>query len=98
MTIDREVDRNGGIRETIRLTDDENAAIKECHSILEERVRAHGETYDGHWKKMCEWWLLGILRFEGAEKMVDMARNAPFHDKKRLVAVGYAEVKEAQGE
>lgn len=98
MTIDREVDRNGGIRDTIRLTDGENAAIGECHRILEERFRAHGETYDVHRKKMCEWWLLGLLRFEGVEKMADMARSSPFHDKKRLVAVGYAEVKEEQGE
>lgn len=94
MTIDRTIDHRGGIHETIKLTASEIADLEECHNILRKRFEARGKAYDRYQEDMCEWWLLGHLRFGGAEKMMDMAINTPFHEKRRLVAVGYAETKE----
>lgn len=81
MTIDREIDCTGAIHDSIKLTADESVALDKCHGILRERFEQMGEPYDRARKEMCEWWLLGLLRFEGAEKMADMAKNAPFQEK-----------------
>lgn len=94
MTIEVEADRNGGTRGSIKLTAEEDAAIDRCHEILKARFEERGEPYSRGQKEMCEWWLQGILRFEGLEKMVSMVETAPFSSKKELVACGYAEVRE----
>ena len=95
MTIERIVEPDGSIHDKIKLTDEENTEIDRCHDILRLRFQQRGEEYTAEQQKMCEWWLQGILRFEGVKKMVCMAENAPFHEQKKLVACGYAEVKES---
>lgn len=78
MKVDRRGDSNGGIYDTIKLTVDEEAALDRCHEILRQRFANEGEPYDRAQKEICEWWLMGLLRFEGTEKMEKMAKNAPF--------------------
>lgn len=81
MKITREIDCNGAIHDIIELTTEENDAIDQCHEILRARFEERGEPYGRRQKEVCEWWLQGIIRYEGMEKMISFAKNAPFHEK-----------------
>lgn len=94
MKINRRIGVNGEIFDSIRLSQSDNAAIDRCHEILRKRFEKHGASYDEAQKNMCEWWLLGLLRYEGKQKMIDMAESAPFRSKRKLSVCGYAETKE----
>lgn len=94
MTIDRQIGRDGSTHDIISMTVEERVAVDKCHEIIRERFMEKGEPYDKARCEMCEWWLLGLLRYEGAQKMVKMAETAPFSEKKRMVAIGYAKMQE----
>lgn len=92
MTIERIVGLDGAIHDKISTTKEENAAIDYCHEILRQRFEARDEEYAKEQKELCEWWLQGWLRFEGMERMIDMAQNAPFRHRKCEVMGGYAAI------
>lgn len=77
------INRNSESCSKITLSAEETAAIDRCHEILKVRYKEAGFSYNVEQKNRCEWWLLGILRFEGMESMVNTARTAPFHENKR---------------
>ena len=56
--------------ETIVLTTEESDALEQCHDILRERYEELGELYDKENQDRCEWWLLGILKFDGIDKLM----------------------------
>lgn len=74
-----------GEEKNLELLACEIEALDKCHSILEGRFNEAGITYDKTQKERCEWWLLGILRFDGLEKMMWMAKNAPFKQRRKLI-------------
>ncbi len=92
MTIDRTVNDNGAIFDKVKLTTDEISTLDHCHEILRKRFEERGEPYTDDHRERCEWWLEGLLRFDGIEKMVEAAQNAPFPKKKKVIYVGYASV------
>ena len=61
--------------ENIRLSNKENKKLEHCHNIIEDRFMRKGVLYTDSLKERCEWCLLGILRFNGIEKMIDVAKN-----------------------
>jgi hypothetical protein len=98
MTIARQIGHDGSTHDIISMTAEECVAVDKCHEIIRKRFSEKGEPYDEAQRERCEWWLLGLLRYEGLEKMVKMAETAPFSGKKKIVTVGYAETKEVSHE
>lgn len=96
MTIERIIGSNGETFDIIKLTDNEMSELNRCHEILRSRFERKGHIYTNEQRELCEWWLQGILRFEGVEKMISMAESAPFHSHSNLVVTGYAEIKEME--
>lgn len=90
MKIDREIGSNGEIFDTIRLSHSEETAVDWCHEVLRWRFEENGACYDKAQKGLCEWWLLGVLRYEGKQKMIEMVQNTPFCTGKGMPMRGYA--------
>lgn len=76
MKIERVVDEKGRVTDKIFLNEEENKAIDEAHSIVEERCKAQGAAFSREDKEFLEWNFLGILRFEGIEALLNFARTA----------------------
>ena len=88
MTIERTVSETGAITDHIVLTQEEDRATDEAHRIIEERALSEGAQYN---YEMAEWWLLGILRSDGIESILNVAKTIPFqNNSKPKVMVGYS--------
>jgi len=89
MTVERRVEKNGAITDIITITDDENAAIDQAHSIVAERYKSLGLEQTAWEKEHLEYAFQGILRFEGVERMLDWARTAIISKGKSSTPRGY---------
>ncbi|MBE6666894.1 MAG: hypothetical protein E7607_01095 [Ruminococcaceae bacterium] len=87
MRVERKIGKFGEITDIIHLDNSEVEALDQAHEIIRERCLQEGVPYD---KEAIEYWLEGILRCEGVDKVLHMARNAPFARKKTTRSVGYA--------
>lgn len=79
MTINRLIEPDGSINDHIYITKTESDAIDHCHEILKIRFIERGELYTEVQRERCEWWLQGILRYDGVKQMICAAKNAMFH-------------------
>ena len=93
MRIERKVGELGEITDIIHLDNSEVEALDQAHEIIRERCLQEGVPYD---KEAVEYWLEGLLRCEGVDKVLHMARNAPFARKKTTRSVGYAGTTEVE--
>ena len=93
MRIERKIGELGEITDIIHLDNSEVEALDQAHEIIRERCLQEGVPYD---KEAVEYWLEGILRCEGVDKVLHMARNAPFARKNTTRSVGYAGTTEVE--
>ena len=91
MRVERKIGKLGEITDIIHLDNSEVEALDQAHEIIRERCLKEGVLYD---KEAIEYWLEGILRCEGVDKVLHMARNAPFARKKMTRSAGYADTTE----
>lgn len=77
MKIDCITDAQGRTTEKIHLTEEENKAVDMAHEIVAERGKQLGIAWTKEDVEHHEFMFLGILRYEGIEKLLNFARTAP---------------------
>lgn len=88
MKIERNVDMKTGVtKDRVTLTPEEDAAMETAHEIIKARAAAEKAAYD---EEKVEWCLLGLLRAEGVEKMLERAKTAPFQRRLPKYQTGYS--------
>lgn len=83
MEIRVEIDKNGARTDHVTLTDEENKAVDEAHKIVAERCKELGLTQSTWETEHLEYYLLGLLRFEGMDSMLHHARTAKILEKRK---------------
>lgn len=96
MRVERKIGELGETADIIHFDNGEGELLDQAHEIVRERFEKEGVPYDCSDRERVEYWLLGILLHEGTEKVLDMARNAPFAKKHKTHSIGYAETKEVE--
>lgn len=83
MTVERVVSENGAVTETPQLTPDEVKLLWECKIITIQRYEEAGEVLTKASLELLDYSMLGILRFEGEQRLREYVQNAKLQRKKK---------------
>ena len=83
MTIERIVSDNGAVTELPHLTPDEVKLLWECKIITIQRYDEAGELLTKSSLELLDYSMLGILRFEGEQRLREYVQNARLQRKKK---------------
>ena len=83
MTIERIVSDNGAVTEIPHLTPDEVKLLWECKVITIQRYNEAGEVLTKSSLELLDYSMLGILRFEGEQRLREYVQNARLQRKKK---------------
>ena len=83
MTIERIVSENGAVTEIPHLTPDEVKLLWECKIITIQRYDEAGEVLTKSSLELLDYSMLGILRFEGEQRLREYVQNAKLQRKRK---------------
>ena len=90
MTVERIVSENGSVIEIPHLTPDEVKLLWECKIITIQRYDEAGEVLTKSSLELLDYSMLGILRFEGEQRLREYVQNAKLQrEKKSSISRGY---------
>ena len=90
MTVERIVSENGAVTEIPHLTPDEVKLLWECKIITIQRYDEAGEVLTKSSLELLDYSMLGILRFEGEQRLREYVQNARLKRKKKSsISRGY---------
>ena len=83
MTVERVVSENGAVTEIPHLTPDEVKLLWECKIIAIQRYDEAGEVLTKSSLELLDYSMLGILRYEGEQRLREYVQNARLQRKKK---------------
>ena len=83
MTVERVVSKNGAVTEIPQLTPDEVKLLWECKITAIQRYDEAGEVLTKASLELLDYSMLGILRFEGEQRLREYVQNAKLQRKKK---------------
>lgn len=83
MTVERVVSENGAVTEIPHLTPDEVKLLWECKIITIQRYDEAGEVLTKSSLELLDYSMLGILRYEGEQRLREYVQNARLQRKKK---------------
>lgn len=83
MTVERVVSENGAVTEILQLTPDEVKLLWECKIIAIQRYDEAGEVLTKSSLELLDYSMLGILRYEGEQRLREYVQNARLQRKKK---------------
>lgn len=90
MTVERVVSENGAVTEIPQLTPDEVKLLWECKIITIQRYDEAGEVLTKSSLELLDYSMLGILRYEGEQRLREFVQNARLQRKKKSsISRGY---------
>lgn len=90
MTVERIVSENGAVTEIPQLTPDEVKLLWECKITAIQRYDEAGEVLTKSSLELLDYSMLGILRYEGEQRLREYVQNARLQRKKKSsISRGY---------
>ena len=90
MTVERVVSENGAVTEIPQLTPDEVTLLWECKITAIQRYDEAGEVLTKSSLELLDYSMLGILRYEGEQRLREYVQNAKLQRKKKSsISRGY---------
>lgn len=90
MTVERVVSENGAVTEIPQLTPDEVKLLWECKITAIQRYDEAGEVLTKSSLELLDYSMLGILRYEGEQRLREYVQNARLQRKKKSsISRGY---------
>lgn len=90
MTVERIVAEDGSVTEVPHLTPDEVKLLWECKIAVIQRYDEAGEVLTQSSIELLNYSMLGILRFEGEQRLKEYVQNARLNRKKKSsISRGY---------
>ena len=90
MTVERVVSENGAVTEIPQLTPDEVKLLWECKITAIQRYDEAGEVLTKSSLELLDYSMLGILRYEGEQRLREYVQNARLKRKKKSsISRGY---------
>ena len=90
MTVERIVSENGAVTEIPHLTPDEVKLLWECKITAIQRYDEAGEVLTKSSLELLDYSMLGILRYEGEQRLREYVQNARLQRKKKSsISRGY---------
>lgn len=90
MTVERVVSENGAVTEIPHLTPDEVKLLWECKITAIQRYDEAGEVLTKSSLELLDYSMLGILRYEGEQRLREYVQNAKLQRKKKSsISRGY---------
>ena len=90
MTVERVVSENGAVTEIPQLTPDEVKLLWECKITAIQRYEETGEVLTKASLELLDYSMLGILRYEGEQRLREYVQNARLQrEKKSSTPRGY---------
>ena len=83
MTVERVVSENGAVTEIPQLTPDEVKLLWECKIAAIQRHDEAGEVLTKSSLELLDYSMLGILRYEGEQRLREYVQNARLQRKKK---------------
>ena len=83
MTVERVVSENGAVTEIPQLTPDEAKLLWECKIAAIQRYDEAGEVLTKSSLELLDYSMLGILRYEGEQRLREYVQNARLQRKKK---------------
>lgn len=83
MTVERVVSENGAVTEIPHLTPDEVKLLWECKIAAIQRYDEAGEVLTKSSLELLDYSMLGILRYEGEQRLREYVQNARLQRKKK---------------
>ena len=83
MTVERVVSENGAVTEIPQLTPDEVKLLWECKITAIQRYDEAGEVLTKSSLELLDYSMLGILRYEGEQRLREYVQNARLQRKKK---------------
>ena len=83
MTVERVVSENGAVTEIPQLTPDEVKLLWECKITAIQRYDEAGEVLTKASLELLDYSMLGILRYEGEQRLREYVQNARLQRKKK---------------
>ena len=83
MTVERVVSENGAVTEIPQLTPDEVKLLWECKITAIQRYDEAGEVLTKSSMELLDYSMLGILRYEGEQRLREYVQNAKLQRKKK---------------
>ena len=83
MTVERVVSENGAVTEIPHLTPDEVKLLWECKITAIQRYDEAGEVLTKSSLELLDYSMLGILRYEGEQRLREYVQNARLQRKKK---------------
>lgn len=83
MTVERVVSENGAVTEIPHLTPDEVKLLWECKITAIQRYEETGEVLTKASLELLDYSMLGILRYEGEQRLREYVQNAKLQRKKK---------------
>ena len=83
MTVERVVSENGAVTEIPHLTPDEVKLLWECKITAIQRYDEAGEVLTKASLELLDYSMLGILRYEGEQRLREYVQNAKLQRKKK---------------
>ena len=83
MTVERVVSENGAVTEIPHLTPDEVKLLWECKITAIQRYEEAGEVLTKASLELLDYSMLGILRYEGEQRLREYVQNAKLQRKKK---------------
>ena len=83
MTVERVVSENGAVTEIPQLTPDEVKLLWECKITAIQRYEEAGEVLTKASLELLDYSMLGILRYEGEQRLREYVQNSKLQKKKK---------------
>ena len=83
MTVERVVSENGAVTEIPQLTPDEVKLLWECKITAIQRYNEAGEVLTKSSLELLDYSMLGILRYEGEQRLREYVQKARLQRKKK---------------
>ena len=83
MTVEKVVSENGAVTEIPQLTPDEVKLLWECKITAIQRYDEAGEVLTKSSLELLDYSMLGILRYEGEQRLREYVQNARLQSEKK---------------
>lgn len=90
--------KNGETYVSVKFNKEETEAFAQAQEILRQRFAEEGLPLSKYDERLILASLEGVLRFEGIDALLNYARTAKIPRQKKIIAEGYANVKEVEAD
>lgn len=88
--------KNGETYVSVKFNKEETEAFAQAQEIVRQRFVEEGLPLSKYDERLILASLEGVLRFEGIDALLNYARTAKIPRQKKIIAEGYANVKEVE--